>query len=298
MAARLGWAPPALRAMPRTHSSRGCYKLKRGLCSSSDASLKAFVRLTERGLGVGEQMREMQQPIADSLAKRGWFACDGLLSIEDCLVLREECRALRASGLFSQSYSEVAETGERIWRANVEAMELKNDTWRSAPTLVAFLAEMMREVPPVMNDSFAALNLSSTTFGHKLAVSTGEGAFYPKHLDNSLGAPHDLRKLTAILYLNPEWDETNGGAIRLYDALTDPTHTDLAPAGNRLVLFWSDLIVHEVLPMQMLPASAEEERGHRHTFTVWIATENPACLLDGRDPLFALRAAHYPDKEE
>ena len=169
----------------------------------------------------------------------------------------------------------------------------------------------MGALPEAVNSGFAASShtdarappaLSSSIFGHKLAVSTSEGAKYPKHLDNVSGGG-DTRKLTAVYYANGDWDtEAQGGCIRLYDSLSEPNYCDVAPGGeggqDRLVLFWSDLIVHEVLPMQMLPASAEEERGHRHTFTVWIATENPACLLDGRDPLFALRAAHYPDKEE
>jgi len=268
---------------------RALRPLRRGLCD--DASLEAFQSLVQRGLGVGEQMRDMREPMAHMLRKRGWFACDGLIGAEHCAAIRRECETLREGGLFSQSYSEVAETGEKIWRTGVEAMELRPDSWKAAPTLVAYVAEMMREVPQVMNTEFEGLSLSSATFGHKLAVSTGGGAHYPKHLDNTLGAPHDARKLTAILYLNPNWNEDNGGAIRLYDSLTIPHHTDIAPSGDRLLLFWSDLLVHEVLP-----CFETEAHGHRYTFTMWFASDNMLVIGDPSDALHPLRQAHYPSK--
>jgi hypothetical protein len=274
--------------------------------ASDDEQLQAFAELMQQGIGAGAQVQEMQSQMTSALAQRGWFACDGFLGTETCATLRSEVERLRASGHFDQSYSEVAETGEKIWRENVDAMELGSQTWREAPTLVALVAEMMQELPAAINaaapDSFdVPLHLSSETFGHKLACSSGEGAFYPKHLDNTLGPPMDTRKLTAIYYINPGWDEANGGAIRLYDRLEGAadapatsdaqdveeirTYSELAPLGDRLLMFWSDLIVHEVLP------SWEQ---HRYTFTFWFSSDNPICIANINDRHFALREAHYP----
>ena len=99
----------------------------------------------------------------------------------------------------------------------------------------------MAALPEVVNLGFVELGttrhqhplLSSRVFGHKLAASTASGARYPKHLDNTLGAPHDTRKLTAIIYLNPEHEPSaHGGALRLYDALEGSAprvYTDLEP---------------------------------------------------------------------
>ena len=42
-------------------------------------------------------------------------------------------------------------------------------------------------------------------------------------------------------------------------------------------------------------AAAEEEAHHRHTFTLWLTTENDASLLDERSPLYPLRVQHYPE---
>lgn len=58
--------------------------------------------------------------------------------------------------------------------------------------------------------------------------------------------------------------------------------------------------------MRVPPVAAENggsacdaaEEHHRHTFTIWLTTENDVCLVDGLSPLYPLRIAHYPDKPE
>lgn len=270
-----------------------------------------------RGVGAAAKLHAMQTSVADALAERGWCALDGLLDGEAASHVRSELVALFRDGAYQPSYSSVAETGEKIWRPNVHMMELEAESWRRAPTVVVLLSELMGTLPGVVNDGFAGRELhappqlSSRIFGHKLAVSTAAGAHYPKHLDNVSGA-NDKRKLTAVYYPNPGWDvEAQGGAIRLYDSLTHPGFTDVAPAGegglDRLLLFWSDLLVHEVRPMIAAPGAPSPQQWsvhddgdahHRHTFTLWLTTENDGCLLDGRSPLYKLRTFHYPDKEE
>ncbi len=73
------------------------------------------------------------------------------------------------------------------------------------------------------------------------------GSFYRKHLDQFLGVAH--RKVSTILYLNPEWQAGDGGELRMY---LDPSgageYRDIAPLGGTLVSFLSDRFYHEVLP--------------------------------------------------
>lgn len=289
---------------------------QRRLCASMDA----FGQLLQRGVGASAKLHAMKASIVDALAERGWCALDGILDDEAGLHVRRELAQLFRDGAYSPSYSSVAETGEKLWRPNVHMMELDAESWRRAPSVVVLLSELMGALPEVVNTGFgghaldghAHPQLSSRVFGHKLAVSTAAGARYPKHLDNVTGA-NDKRKLTAVYYANAGWDVAKqGGAIRLYDSLTHPVYTDVAPAGegglDRLLLFWSDLIVHEVLPMTSGPApspqqwsidgSNDSDAHHRHTFTLWLTTENDACLLDPRSSLYNLRTFHYPDKSE
>jgi len=73
------------------------------------------------------------------------------------------------------------------------------------------------------------------------------GAFYRKHLDRFRGT--EQRLVTAILYLNPDWREEDGGQLRLYpDPNDDGRYQDLLPLAGRLVCFLSGDFPHEVLP--------------------------------------------------
>ena len=57
------------------------------------------------------------------------------------------------------------------------------------------------------------------------------------------------RKLTAILYLNEDWDASrDGGCLRAYLPGRDGEYRDIEPKGGRLLLFDSTAVEHEVLP--------------------------------------------------
>ena len=69
------------------------------------------------------------------------------------------------------------------------------------------------------------------------------GSFYKRHLDQFKSDGN--RKLSIICYLNADWEEEQGGQLRMYL----PTETlDVFPLSGRLVCFRSDQIEHEVLP--------------------------------------------------
>ncbi|MNJ70885.1 hypothetical protein D3C77_673740 [compost metagenome] len=55
--------------------------------------------------------------------------------------------------------------------------------------------------------------------------------------------------MTAVLYLNPDWQPDHGGALRLY--LADGESLDVAPEAGTLVVFMAGEFPHEVLPTQV-----------------------------------------------
>jgi len=69
------------------------------------------------------------------------------------------------------------------------------------------------------------------------------GARYARHRDRF--RDDDARVLSSVLYLNEDWRESDGGALRLY--LQD-RHLDVYPSAGTLVLFLSADFEHEVLP--------------------------------------------------
>ncbi len=79
------------------------------------------------------------------------------------------------------------------------------------------------------------------------------GAFYQKHRDAFRGSPG--RKLSTVLYLNPQWDPVAGGELVLYDEAGEGELFRLAPECGRLVIFLSEDFPHEVLPATQLRQS-------------------------------------------
>jgi SM-20-related protein len=68
------------------------------------------------------------------------------------------------------------------------------------------------------------------------------GARYVRHRDAFPG--RDNRRVTAIAYLNDGWQPAHGGQLRLH---VEPP-LDVEPVLDRLVVFLSERIEHEVLP--------------------------------------------------
>jgi len=69
------------------------------------------------------------------------------------------------------------------------------------------------------------------------------GASYARHFDRLVGS--DARAISAVVYLNSDWTEEDGGKLRLF---TDDGIVEIQPLGGRLVAFQSDRFEHEVLP--------------------------------------------------
>lgn len=70
------------------------------------------------------------------------------------------------------------------------------------------------------------------------------GSFYRKHLDRF--RDDDRRTVSAIIYLNEQWQPEDGGQLRMF--LNDDSTLDAQPEGGSLVVFMSADLPHEVLP--------------------------------------------------
>jgi SM-20-related protein len=69
------------------------------------------------------------------------------------------------------------------------------------------------------------------------------GSAYARHVDQPLG--NSQRRVSLVLYLNPEWQRTDGGVLRIHDA--QDGFVDIEPLGGRLVCFLTSGREHEVL---------------------------------------------------
>jgi len=97
-----------------------------------------------------------------------------------------------------------------------------------------------------LNAARPELKLDKLEFA-KIQVNTGSGGAFPLHFDVS--ASKDARRvLTAILYLNPDWEKGWGGEV---EVLPFPfPNVVVPPVDRRLVVFSSNTVMHRVRPFK------------------------------------------------
>lgn len=90
-----------------------------------------------------------------------------------------------------------------------------------------------------------------------------KGTFYKRHLDTFQN--DDRRVLSMVFYLNDEnWETTNGGELAIYEPAEYGEKTKLIyPLPGRLVIFESQILEHEVLPVKA---------SQRLSITGWLKT--------------------------
>lgn len=173
-----------------------------------------------------------------ALGERGVIVRDGLLGAAPALGLHRELEALARAGRLrpagvsrGASYRVDTDTrGDEIaWLAPGEA-----------PPALGLLCASFAALREALNRE-AYLGLDRTEL--QLARYPGGGARYRRHRDAFPG--HSNRRVTATYYANPRWHPDDGGFLRLY--LADGS-VDVEPILDRLVLFLSERVEHEVLP--------------------------------------------------
>ena len=194
-------------------------------------------------------------------------------------------------------------------------MQIEGGTegYAASPRLVEYVVTLTQSISARLNPILAmsgsgcgcGYQISGKEQTNKLAVCLGDGSRYDKHIDNGGGG--DMRKLTALLYLQPsdwhndndnddhndnhndddddgngnykypnesETDDERGGYFRAYDVPTAGEVTSIAPRGDRLLLFWSDSLVHDVSPSYA--PNGDDDR--RWALTVWFVVDQADAI--------------------
>jgi hypothetical protein len=110
--------------------------------------------------------------------------------------------------------------------------------------------------------------------------------------------PHWRRRVNLLLYLNPEWDDSWGGDLELWDADRTQRIKKVAPRGNRVVIFTTDADSYHGHPdpLQCPPDQA------RRSLALYYFEEQENPLIQstdyrGRPTDKARRVAIYLDKQ-
>ena len=196
--------------------------------------------------------------IIESIAQQGYAVIEKFLSPQEVNDLAIQAKALQSMGQMHK-----AKTGVE----KKETQSVRGDFIRWIEFSKANSAEMvnlkaMSDLQQAINQAFflGLFELES----HFAIYPPGSG--YQKHLDQFIG--NEERKVSCILYLNDNWNNEDGGQLRMYLDKNDATKFfDIIPQAGTLVVFLSSEFLHEVLP-------AKRER---ISITGWFRTRCVAC---------------------
>lgn len=192
--------------------------------------------------------------VADTLADKGWMVLPGFLSPDKARELREQARLEWESGEFHAAAigrGQELNVDESIRGDHVQWLE------RAETGVLADYQGFLEDLRVNLNRS---LYLGLFEFESHFAVYP-PGAFYRRHLDNFRGT--SARIITAVLYLNEDWQDADCGQLRLYtNGSEGGEYVDVFPHAGQLVLFRSTKFWHEVLPA----------RRERFSLTGWLRT--------------------------
>lgn len=192
-----------------------------------------------------------------ALDEKGFWLCDAAVSKESASNIRTELLQAHTSELLSLSGNVLAvraPDGTRqgvtlkktsIFEADViaDGVVQRQDVLDSCPTL-AKLLQNEGALRSRLNVAMPELGLDRLEQA-KVQVNDGSGGAFPYHFD--VPAAKDARRhLTAILYLNPEWQEGDGGEL---EVLPFPfPDLSIPPLDQRFVAFASNTTLHRVSP--------------------------------------------------
>lgn len=180
---------------------------------------------------------ELRDEEIAALGTKGFFVRDSFLGPEQARAVHAEARHRAEAGTLRPA-------GIRRGADRTEDTAVRGDSisWvePARGTALGSLWEAFSGLGEALS-SGAWLGLGR--FDLQLAHYPGDGARYVRHRDAFPGQSN--RRVTAIYYANPDWRPEHGGLLRLY--LDDGT-LDVAPTLDRLVVFLSERLEHEVLP--------------------------------------------------
>ena len=175
-------------------------------------------------------------PIIDDLAEHGWSLRHSFRSDDLTLGLAAECRKREAQGALAPAG--IGRGDALTIREGIRGDQIQWIEPGQSPLCDRYL-ELMDGLRQRMNQT---LFLGLEEFECHFALYP-PGAFYQTHLDRF--RDDDSRCVTAVVYLNPDWQPADGGELRMHFA--DGSQRDIPPLAGDLLVFLSGDFPHEVL---------------------------------------------------
>lgn len=181
--------------------------------------------------------------IIDDLTRQGWSAPTDVLPPALAAALGAEIATRQTEGMLR-----AAAIGAQEQRQVRQDIRGDSILWLDGSTAAQqeFLARMESLRCALNRELFLGL----ADFEAHFALYPA-GAGYRRHVDNFRG--QNLRRVTIVAYLNPDWDAADGGQLRLFR--DDDCIATIAPKAGTLACFMSTDFPHEVVPARRPRAS-------------------------------------------
>jgi len=180
--------------------------------------------------------------IIESLVKQGYAVIPNFLSPEVCRELATESRELRAQGEFHRAG--VGRGDMLDVRPEIRSDEIRWLSRDDCGTRQGEYLDLMAAYLQLMN---LELFLALVEFECFCAIYP-PGSFYQRHIDQFRGV--EQRTVTAILYLNKNWQQNDGGQLRIFINEETGETLEVLPEAGTFVTFLSAEYWHEVLPAE------------------------------------------------
>jgi SM-20-related protein len=180
---------------------------------------------------VAPDVRALDEP--GVLVRDGWLGQAAAVAVLGEVETLVHAGTLRPAGVSRGAHHRVdAETrGDAIaWLAPETA----------GPALARLLAEFDALREALNREAYQGLARTEV----QLARYPEGGVGYRRHRDAFPGRSN--RRVTALYYLNPDWQPAHGGLLRCH---LEGGSLDVEPVADRLVCFLSERVEHEVLPV-------------------------------------------------
>lgn len=177
---------------------------------------------------------------AEALGSQGYFVRDAFLGEARALAARAAALARVEAGMLKPA-------GIRRGADHALDISVRGDhTEWVLPGAALELDALWQRFQLLGEAVSAGAYLGLGRFDLQLACYLGGGAHYARHRDAFPGKSN--RRLTAIWYANAGWRPEHGGVLRLFPEDTGAP-VDVAPVLDRLVVFLSERLEHEVMPV-------------------------------------------------
>ena len=184
-----------------------------------DALTQQVLQLSDFAVSWEDKLTDKQ---LDTFVTDGWLTIDNVFNKTALLALQAE------SGFID--YRDAALT------AGIRISDIRGDRirWITENFFAGYYyLQSINALAALFNRSlFAGIRHSEA---HYACYPIGFG--YQWHSDNPAG--RDERVISAVFYLNDDWEATDGGALEVVDK--HGTHHEVMPVANRLIIFDSNL---------------------------------------------------------